>query len=145
MTATAVHCDEATTSRIGELAAGAYPLEGCGVLIGRIEGSKVTIVDATSAENLVTSRAHDRYELNPADYVKADALARERGLDVVGFWHSHPDHPARPSRLDSARAWPDYVYVICRTTVAGVEDIAAFSLPVEGALLEPVSMNGTVP
>lgn len=145
MTARGLRYEGGADSRIRELAGSAYPNEGCGVLIGRVDDEGVVIVEATSARNLVTNRAHDRYELDPVDFVRADASARERGLDVVGFWHSHPDHPARPSRFDSERAWPDYVYVICRTTATGAEEMAAFGVPAAGGPLLPLSVNGTGP
>jgi proteasome lid subunit RPN8/RPN11 len=110
------------------LAAAAYPNEGCGVLIGSFGDAHVRIVDATSARNLNTDRARDRYDLDPADFIRADRDAREHGLDVVGFWHSHPDHPARPSQTDTERAWVDYVYIICATVTEGARDVNAFAL-----------------
>lgn len=105
------------------LAAATYPVEGCGVLLGVLDGEGGSVVEAIPGRNLVTDRARDRYELDPLDIVAADRRARDRGLDVVGFWHTHPDHPARPSRFDAERAWPEYVYAICSTTVDGVADL----------------------
>ena len=111
------------------LAAASYPVEGCGVLIGRFAADGGTeVVEARAGRNLVTERARDRYELDPGDIVAAERAARAAGLDVVGFWHTHPDHPARPSRFDTERAWPDYVYVICSTTAQGVADVRAWRL-----------------
>src|ERR1700737_704776 len=120
--------DEATASpraaaQMRELAAAAYPNEGCGVLIGALADGRMEIVEATSARNMNTERARDRYDMDPRDIVVADREARQRGLDVVGFWHSHPDHPARPSQFDTDRAWIDYVYVIVNTTADGAGDL----------------------
>jgi len=109
------------------LAAESKPVEGCGVLVGRFDAGP-SVVEATAGRNLVTERARDRYELDPGDILAAERAARSAGLDVVGFWHTHPDHPARPSRFDTERAWADYVYVICSTTAEGVADLRAWRL-----------------
>ena len=127
-----INLDPSASARIRELAAAAYPDEGCGVLIGRFAGARAEVLEATSGGNLNTERARDRYLLDPADIVRADRDARERGLDVVGYWHSHPDHPARPSQFDTDHAWLDYVYVIVTTTVLGAEDLNGFTLREEG-------------
>lgn len=128
-------------TRVRTLAGAAYPNEGCGILIGSIGDAHATIVDATSARNLNTDRARDRYDLDPADFVRADRDARERGLDVVGFWHSHPDHPARPSQTDTERAWIDYVYIICSTGSEGTRDVNAFTLSADGGPFVAISLD----
>ena len=119
-----VRCSTAAAGELRRLAALSYPLEGCGILLGKLDdgGDGSTIVDAVAGRNLVTDRAHDRYELDPGDIVAAERRARAEGIDIVGFWHTHPDHPARPSRFDTERAWPDYVYAICSTARDGVVD-----------------------
>jgi proteasome lid subunit RPN8/RPN11 len=121
-------------------AAAAYPDEGCGVLVGRRDGDVVEVVEVTRGRNLVDDRRRDRYELDPGDIVRAERQARARGLDVVGFWHTHPDHPARPSRFDTERAWPDYVYVICGVTSDGVDAVGAFQLDPRGEFAD-VTLN----
>ena len=123
----------ATTLR--RLAATAYPAEGCGVLVGTVEEGRVSVVEVTSGRNLVRDRSRDRYELDPAAIVLAERRARGAGLDVVGFWHSHPDHPARPSPLDSERAWPDYAYLIVAVAAGVAVDLRAYSLPDSGGEL----------
>ena len=130
----------AADSSIRRLAAAAYPDEGCGVMLGRFAGGRVEVVDATSGTNLNTDRSRDRYLLHPADIVRADRDARVRGLDVVGFWHSHPDHPARPSQFDTDHAWVDYVYVIVNTTVGGAGDLNGFTLVDEGGPFEQLPL-----
>jgi proteasome lid subunit RPN8/RPN11 len=132
-------------SQMRSLAAAAYPNEGCGILIGSIADSRTTIVDATSAGNLNVDRARDRYDLDPADFLRADRDARERGLDVVGIWHSHPDHPARPSQTDTDRAWLDYVYIICSTSSAGTRDVNAFTLSGEGGPFVAIPLDADEP
>jgi proteasome lid subunit RPN8/RPN11 len=127
--------------RIRDFAVAAYPNEGCGVLLGRRDGTTMLLVDATLARNMWTERAADRYDLDPVDFLKADRDARSRGLDVCGIWHSHPDHPARPSQFDTDRAWLDYVYIICRTTQGGAEDMNAFALDAEGGPMPQIGLN----
>ncbi len=126
------------------LGTAAYPDEGCGVLIGRFDGSGVEIVEVTSGTNLNTDRSRDRYLLDPADIVRADRDARSGGFDIVGFWHSHPDHPARPSQFDTDHAWVDYVYVIVNTTAAGAGDLNGFTLADEGAPFDQLPLVVTV-
>lgn len=136
-----VDLDEAARAEIQRLAALAYPHEGCGVLIGRYrDGDRVSVVEATSGRNLWRERLRDRYDLDPADIQAADRSARSRGLDVVGFWHSHPDHPARPSRFDSDRAWAEYAYLIVHSEAGGTGDLNAFTLDGEGEGLQPVDL-----
>ena len=126
---------------IGHLAEAAHPHEGCGVLIGRYEGDAVLVQEATSARNLWTERLADRYDMDPADIQAADRSARARGLDTVGFWHSHPDHPARPSQLDSDRSWADYAYLIVSTVAGGSGDLNAFGRDDEAAGLQPIALQ----
>jgi len=133
-------CAPDVRERIAALAVAAYPNEGCGVLIGLRNGDEVEIVDVTSGRNMVTDRKRDRYDLDPGDIVRADREARVRGMDVVGIWHSHPDHPARPSTMDSDRAWIDYVYVICTAYTDRIGDCNAFTQAVEGGPLEPIPL-----
>ncbi|GAC1341972.1 MAG: M67 family metallopeptidase [Candidatus Dormibacteria bacterium] len=126
-------------ARLRELAEGAYPHEGCGVLIGR-PGEETVVESVTSGRNLVTERSRDRYELDPGDIVAAERLARESNREVLGFWHTHPDHPARPSQFDTDHAWTDYVYIICSVTGGSCDLVRAWSLRDPGGPFEPVDM-----
>lgn len=128
---------------IRALAAAAYPNEGCGVLIGHLTSDGLEVVEATSGTNTNIDRARDRYLLDPADIVRADRDARARGLDIVGFWHSHPDHPAWPSQFDTDHAWLDYLYIIVTTTSAGARDLNGFTLAAEGGPFEQCALKPT--
>ena len=130
--------DAAARAELERLAAASYPVEGCGVLIGHFGADVVRVI---AGRNLVTDRARDRYELDPGDIVAAERAARGEGLDVVGFWHTHPDHPARPSRFDTERAWPDYVYVICATTAQNVADMRAWRLQSDGGEFAEIEVS----
>ncbi len=90
-----------------------YPHECCGVLLGRIEGEVRSVEAAVRAGNTRTDSPHNRYHIDPRELVAAQRRAREQGLDIVGFYHSHPDHPARWSATDLAEAhWYSCSYVI---------------------------------
>jgi proteasome lid subunit RPN8/RPN11 len=90
-----------------------YPHECCGVLLGKSADSVNEVEEAVRAGNTRTDSAHNRYQIAPQELVKIQRLGRERGLDIVGFYHSHPDHPAQWSQTDFAEAhWLGCSYVI---------------------------------
>ncbi|MBN1287297.1 MAG: M67 family metallopeptidase [Anaerolineae bacterium] len=95
----------------------AYPNEGAGLVLGRANDGAVTVEALLPATNQREAEAqHNRYELGPADFVRAEREAARRGLDLVGVFHSHPDHPNHPSEFDREHALPNFSYLI--TTVA---------------------------
>ena len=107
-----------------------YPEECCGFLLGHFdpEGRKV-IVAAEPAENVRSENRERRYTIAPEDYLVADREAQKQGLDIVGFYHSHPDHPARPSATDLAEAtFPEFVYVIASINDGQPGDLTAWTL-----------------
>ena len=71
-----------------------YPYECCGILLGKPEPGGNTVVQLVRAGNTRTDSAHNRYHIAPQELVKAQRVGRGLGLDIVGFYHSHPDHPA---------------------------------------------------
>ena len=91
----------------------AYPNEGCGLLLGREAGADKQVVDLLPIRNgREPEAAHNRYLITPQDMLRGEQVAVERGLDVIGIFHSHPDHPAVPSEFDREHALPWYSYVI---------------------------------
>ncbi len=113
---------------IEQLARAGYPHEACGLLLGRHDRDATRLAGVTHARNLATDRLADRYILDPQDYLAADEEARRDGLEIVGIWHSHPDHPARPSSTDLGNAWPDYTYLIVAVHQREVVDLTAWRL-----------------
>jgi proteasome lid subunit RPN8/RPN11 len=89
-----------------------YPEECCGALLGRAENGSKSVLLARPFPNGHPGERARRYLVGPEDYREAEAWARSRGLDVVGIYHSHPDHPARPSEVDREQAWPWFSYLI---------------------------------
>ena len=90
-----------------------YPHECCGILLGKIEGEARIVEAVIRAGNTRTDSPHNRYHIAPKELVAAQRNAREQGWDIVGFYHSHPDHPPRWSATDLAEAhWMGCSYVI---------------------------------
>jgi proteasome lid subunit RPN8/RPN11 len=90
----------------------AYPEEGAGFLIG-LDGSEKSVLDILPLPNAREDSArHNRYLISPQDYLKAEMTADELGLSLIGVFHSHPDHPDRPSEYDREWAQPFFSYVI---------------------------------
>jgi proteasome lid subunit RPN8/RPN11 len=112
--------------RIETWAREGYPIETCGLLIGSKGDAGVEVLDVVSARNLNVERAHDRFDLDPRDFLAADEKARSQGLELVGCWHSHPDHPARPSETDRQFAWAGWSYIIASVTREGVQELRSF-------------------
>lgn len=91
----------------------AFPHECCGFLLGRDEAATRRVAAIAAAENERTAaERHNRFSITPDVYLRAEREARRRRLDVIGFYHSHPDAPARPSDYDLEHAWPVYSYLI---------------------------------
>jgi proteasome lid subunit RPN8/RPN11 len=91
-----------------------YPHECCGVLLGQIEDDGTrTVTSVARAGNTRTDSAHNRYNIDPKDLIRIQREGRHRGEDIIGFYHSHPDHPAQWSSTDLAEAhWFGCSYVI---------------------------------
>ena len=93
-----------------------YPHECCGALVGK--GDHVT--DVVALPNTTEEGPRRRFLVRPSDYREAERRATELGAALLGFYHSHPDHPARPSQYDLDHAWPTFAYII--VAVAGGGD-----------------------
>jgi proteasome lid subunit RPN8/RPN11 len=90
-----------------------YPYECCGVLLGHVEADERRVAEVFACGNTREDRPQDRYHIDPRELVRIQRQGRERGLDIVGFYHSHPDHPAQWSQTDLAEAhWIGCSYVI---------------------------------
>ena len=109
---------------IRQHAAETYPHECCGALIA----SDGEIVEAFALPNTTAEGARRRFLIGPADYRAAEARARAREGQLAGFYHSHPDHPARPSEHDLAQAWPNLTYVIVAVSQGTPGDLRSWRL-----------------
>lgn len=97
---------------ISRHAAMSYPEECCGVLIGRLSQEGTFVERVLSVGNERQDSRHNRFLINPETVLAAHKEARALGLDIVGYYHSHPDHPAQPSDFDREHAWPGLSYLI---------------------------------
>jgi len=104
-----------------------YPHECCGALVGR-DGAVSAVV---ALPNTTDEGPRRRFMVRPSDYQLAERRASELGGELLGFYHSHPDHPARPSQYDLDHAWPTFAYII--VAVAGLAGQSADGAAVEGA------------
>lgn len=113
-----------------EHAAASYPEECCGFLIGRFDAATgVTAVERIlPVSNERQESRHNRYLISPETVLAANKEARTQGLDIVGYYHSHPDHPARPSEFDRDHAWPGLSYVIVSVEGGRVADTRSWRL-----------------
>lgn len=106
-----------------------YPHECCGVLLGHAEEGANDVRELARAGNIRTDSAHNRYGIDPAELIRIQRQGRERGLDIVGFYHSHPDHPAEWSPTDLAEAhWLGCSYVITSVELGHAAATNAFLL-----------------
>ncbi len=106
----------------------AYPEECSGVMVGmKAEGMKV-VVDIWRAENIHEEERSRRFLIDPLEYMKFEEQAGERDIEILGIYHSHPDHPAEPSEYDRDHAWPGWSYVIASVGKKNVEDMRSWVL-----------------
>jgi proteasome lid subunit RPN8/RPN11 len=109
-----IHLSSEQEKKIREDGEAAYPNECCGVLIGEVDNAGVKTVKSTiTIDNArEDGEQYHRFLITPEDMMKAEQTARANKLDVIGFYHSHPDHPSAPSGYDKDHALPFYSYVI---------------------------------
>jgi proteasome lid subunit RPN8/RPN11 len=106
----------------------AYPEEACGILIGRREEFDEMVVRVIACGN-ADPEPWRGYSIAPPELIAAEKRAREEGVEILGFYHSHPDHPAEPSARDLREAhWTGCVYLICGVEKGRLEEIAAVRL-----------------
>lgn len=129
-----------------------YPDECVGLLIGSVEDGRKSVVEAFAVENRWAGQVslaesdnpdsrRDRFYLDARDYLRADRAARARGLEIVGCYHSHPDHPAVPSERDRVGAQgvgggPSFAFVIQSVRAGRAAELASWLLLDQGARFE---------
>ena len=115
---------EEQLSEIREHGVRDYPYECCGLLLGRFraEGKFVTETYAISNAREESAK-RNRFLITPEELMKGERYARQHDLEVVGFYHSHPDSPAVPSQYDLEHAWPTYSYIIVSTSAERATDL----------------------
>ncbi|MEE9237888.1 MAG: M67 family metallopeptidase [Thermoplasmata archaeon] len=117
-----------------------YPSEVCGFLLG-VDGEVRRVHEVRPGTNLLADSTNDRYLIDPGDTLRADREARQNGFEILGFYHSHPNHPAAPSIHDVERAWPWYSYLILSSTPGGVQAVRAWRQEGEEMVEEPLHIE----
>jgi proteasome lid subunit RPN8/RPN11 len=114
-----------------------YPHECCGALVGR--ENHVTAVVALP--NTTEEGPRRRFLVRPSDYREAERQASELGAELLGFYHSHPDHPARPSQYDLDHAWPTFAYIIVAVDTGSSGDMTVWYLKDDRSSFEEGSLQ----
>ena len=113
-----------------------YPHECCGALVGR-DGAVTAIV---ALPNTTDEGPRRRFMVRPSDYQLAERRATELGGELLGFYHSHPDHPARPSQYDLDHAWPTFAYIIVAVADGAAADMTVWYLQEDRSRFEEGSL-----
>jgi proteasome lid subunit RPN8/RPN11 len=114
-----------------------YPYECCGALIGSTqENGDVEVVDVRPLDNVTSEGPRRRFLVSAQDYAGSQSHARRAGLELLGFYHSHPDHPAEPSQYDLDHAWPNFSYVIVAVGAGRPGDVRSWRLRADRSSFE---------
>jgi proteasome lid subunit RPN8/RPN11 len=115
-----------------------FPHECCGALIGTSD----RVTHAVALPNTTEEGPRRRFLVRPSDYRMADQRASALGGELLGFYHSHPDHPARPSQFDLDHAWPTFAYVIVSVMAGVARDMTVWFLQEDRSRFDEGTLNG---
>ncbi len=115
----------------------AYPHECCGALIG----SDGVVTASFALPNTTEEGPRRRFMVSPLDYREAERQASIAGGELLGFYHSHPDHPARPSQYDLDHAWPFFSYIIVAVRAGVPEDMTSWRLREDRSAFDPEELT----
>lgn len=106
-----------------------YPYECCGLMLGRFADGRKQVVEIYPISNAREEAAkRNRFLIRPEELMRGEKYAREKGLDVVGFYHSHPDDVAVPSQYDLEHAWPTYSYIVMAVQQGRAADLRSWEM-----------------
>jgi proteasome lid subunit RPN8/RPN11 len=106
-----------------------YPYECCGLLIGKFGTDEKLVVETFPISNAREEAAkRNRFLIRPEELLRGEKYARDKSLDVVGFYHSHPDDRAVPSQYDLEHAWPTYSYIVVAVGKGVADDLKSWSM-----------------
>jgi len=114
-----------------------YPHECCGALVGRED----RVADVVPLPNTTEEGPRRRFLVRPSDYREAERKAGELGGELLGFYHSHPDHPARPSQYDLDHAWPNFAYIIVAVAQGAAADMTVWFLKEDRSSFDEGRLN----
>jgi proteasome lid subunit RPN8/RPN11 len=153
----AVKFDPRQLEAIRQHGARDYPNECCGILLGNANEADKEVREVVALKNLRVNAAkaqellplgepareseRNRFLMDPKDQIRVEKDARARGLDVLGYYHSHPDHPAHPSNYDREHAWPWYSYAILSVIGGEPKDLTCWVLTDDRSEFRPEQME----
>jgi len=120
-----------------------YPHEACGLMGGTVDGERTIVTQLVPLANQRTDAAHNRYLIDPDAFRQAQATLDRERLEIVGIYHSHPDHPAKPSEFDREHAWPRLSYAIVSVVSGRAADLRSWRLSDDraGFSEEPITLE----
>jgi molybdopterin/thiamine biosynthesis adenylyltransferase/rhodanese-related sulfurtransferase/proteasome lid subunit RPN8/RPN11/molybdopterin converting factor small subunit len=139
----AIRLSPAAFQTIRDHGAAAYPHECCGALVGAAREGHTDVVEARPLDNVTDEGPRRRFRISAADYRAAERHATEAGAELVGFYHSHPDHPAVPSQYDLDHAWPNFSYVIVAVRDGEPEAVRSWRLQPDRSAFEEETRDMT--
>ena len=141
-----IRIDAESVSAIRDHGRAAYPEECCGALLGTAGNGAARIMRVERIENSSREEKRRRYVIAPPEYIRVERLADADGLAVLGFYHSHPDHPAVPSEYDREHGLPFFHYVVLAVGPESAGEIASYLLSEDRGVFEreePLIENDT--
>ncbi len=121
-----------------------YPEEACGGLLGSVrDETTIELVEAVASANAKNEERRRRYLIGPDDVLELERRAAAAGLEVVGYYHSHPDAPPVPSDFDRQHAWPRYTYLIVGVTAGRAGEARAWRLTDDRETFTPIRVNAS--
>ena len=120
-----------------------YPHECCGLLLGTAPDGAKAVAALRPVGNAREDSPRNRYLIEPRELLAVEGEARARGLDVIGVYHSHPDHPARPSEFDREHAFPWWSYIIVSVQQGEPKDLTSWTLREDRSMFDPEPIDVT--
>ncbi len=118
-----------------------YPQECCGFLIGARRRLSFELIHEVPARNASAGEKTKRFLISPTEYLAAEKSAEAKNLEIIGFYHSHPNSRARPSQLDLEHAWPNMIYLIASVNDGKIGEFGAFLLAENRKEFLPVAIH----
>ncbi len=136
-----IRVGELLIDRIHEHGARDYPNECCGALLGRDAGAERTVLGLVPLVNQRDDSPRNRFSITSEDVRLAEKEAKAKGWELIGWYHSHPDSPARPSEFDREHAWPWYSYIIFQVEKGEPREMRSWRLDDDRAKYEEESIE----
>jgi proteasome lid subunit RPN8/RPN11 len=121
-----------------------YPYECCGLLLGRFseDGTKTVIETYPISNSREEEAKRNRFLIRPEELIQGERAAKTKNLEVVGFYHSHPDHPAVPSQYDLDHAWPTYSYIVVSVRNGEARELRSWEMELDRSHFRAEEITG---